>query len=93
MIQETGEAVGNTIGKIVQVADPKDDGQRCEFLQICVSLDITKPLPRCCKLWSEGEHIGWALLKFERLPNFAIGVVKLIIAKGIVIFSFKEREN
>ena len=33
-------------------------------------MNITKPLPRCYKLRSEGKHIGWALLKFERLPNF-----------------------
>ena len=68
--QETGEAVGNSIGKIVQVVDPKDDGLGCEFLRIRVTIDSTKPLSRCCKLWSEGKHIGWALLKFERLPNF-----------------------
>ena len=33
-------------------------------------MDITKALPRCCKLRAEGEHVGWALLKYERLPNF-----------------------
>ena len=54
----------------MQVADPKDDGLGCEFLRIRVTIDITKSLPRCCKLWSEGKHIGWALLKFECLPNF-----------------------
>ena len=32
-------------------------------------MDITKPLPRCCKLKCDGKHIG-TLLKFERLPNF-----------------------
>ena len=62
--------MGNTIGSIVQVANPKDDGEGGESLQIRVLIDITKPLPWCCKLWSEGEHIGWALLKFKRHPNF-----------------------
>ena len=30
--QATGEAVGNTIGTLVQVADPEDDGEGGEFL-------------------------------------------------------------
>ena len=68
--QETGEVVGNTIGTTIRVADPEDDGEGREFLRIRVAMNITKPLPRCCKLRSEGKHIGWALLKFERLPNF-----------------------
>ena len=70
LTQATGEAVGNTIGALVQVVDPKDDGEGGEFLRIRVVIDIKKPLPRCCKLWSEGKHVRWALLKFERLPNF-----------------------
>jgi len=70
LTQATGEVVGNTIGALVQAADPEDDGEGGEFLRIRVMIDIKKPLPRCCKLWSEGEHVGWALLKFERLPNF-----------------------
>ena len=70
MNQETGETMGNMIGKIIQVADPEDDGQRGEFLHIRVIIDITESLPRCCKLWFEGKHIRWALLKFECLPNF-----------------------
>ena len=70
LTKATGEVVGNTIGGLVQVADPEDDGEGGEFLRVRVVVDIKKSLPRCCKLWSEGEHIGWALLKFERLPNF-----------------------
>ena len=70
LTQATGEVVGNNIGTLVQAADPEDDGEGGELLRIRVKMDITKALPRCCKLWSEGEHVGWALLKFERLPNF-----------------------
>ena len=62
--------VGNIIGTIIRVADPDDDGEGSEFLRVRVVMNITKPLPRCCKLRSEGKHIGWAILKFERLPNF-----------------------
>ena len=62
--------VGNTIGTTIRVADPEDDGEGSEFLRVRVAMNITKPLPRYCKLRSEGKHIGWALLKFERLPNF-----------------------
>ena len=70
LTQATGEAVSNTIEALVQVANLEDDGEGGEFLQIQVVIDIKKPLPRCYNLWSEGEHVGWALLKFERLPNF-----------------------
>ncbi|KAK7841019.1 uncharacterized protein CFP56_015975 [Quercus suber] len=70
LTQETGAAVGNIIGSTIRVADPEDDGEGCEYLRVRVAMNITKPLPRCCKLKSEGKHIGWALLKFERLPNF-----------------------
>ena len=68
--QSTSEAVGNTIGSLIQVADSEDDGEGGEFLRIRARIDITKALPRCCKLWFDGEHMGWTLLKFEQLPNF-----------------------
>ena len=70
LTQKTGEAVGNSIGTIVQVAELEDDGVGGYVLRIRVAMDITKALPRCCKLRAEGEHIGWALLKYECLPNF-----------------------
>ena len=70
LTQATGEVVGNNIRTLVQAIDPEDDGEGGEFLRIRVKMDITKALPRCCKLWSDGEHVGWALLKFDRLPNF-----------------------
>ena len=68
--QATGEAIGNSIGKVIDVADPKDDGEGREFLRVRLSIDTTKPLPRCRQLWSEGKQLGWVGLKYERLPNF-----------------------
>nr|POE78263.1 uncharacterized protein CFP56_51501 [Quercus suber] len=67
---ETGESVGKTLGRVLQVANPEDDGAGGEFLRIRISLDISKPLPRCCKLRKEGKFVGWVGLKYERLPNF-----------------------
>jgi len=58
LTSEMGEAVGNTIESVVQVANPEDDGEDGEFLWICVTIDIAKPFPRCCKLWSTEEHVG-----------------------------------
>ena len=58
LTQATGEVVGNNIGTLVQAVDPEDDGEGGEFLRIRVKMDITKALPRCCKLWSDGEHVG-----------------------------------
>ena len=68
--QATGEAIGKSIGKVIDVADPKDDREGSEFLRVRISIDITKPLLRCRKLWSEGKQFGWVGLKYERLPNF-----------------------
>ena len=53
--QATSEAIGNTIGKVIEVADPKDDSNRGEFLRVHISIDISKPLPRCRRLWFEGK--------------------------------------
>lgn len=47
---ETAEAIDRTIGSVIQVADAKDDGSSGEFLRVTVAIDITKPLPCCCKL-------------------------------------------
>ena len=44
LTQETGEAIGKTLGTVVQVADPEDDGCGGEFLQVWVTMDIIKPL-------------------------------------------------
>lgn len=46
LTQTTGEAVGNTIGNVIEVADPGDDGAGNEFLRVRFSMDISKPLPR-----------------------------------------------
>ena len=68
--QATGEAIGKTIGKVIEVANLEDVGNGGEFLRVCISVDISKPLPRCRKLWFEGKQIGWVGIKYERLPNF-----------------------
>ena len=56
--QATGEAIGKTIGKVIEVADPEDDGNGGEFLRVRIAIDISKPLPRCRKLWFEGKQKG-----------------------------------
>ena len=53
--QATGEAVGNTIGKVIEVADSEDDDAGGEFLSVRISIDISKRLSRCRKLCSEGK--------------------------------------
>ena len=68
--QATGEAIGKTIGKVIEVANLEDVGNGGEFWRVCISVDISKPLPRCRKLWFEGKQIGWVGIKYERLPNF-----------------------
>lgn len=70
LTQETGEAIGKSLGTMVQVADPEDDGCGGEFLRVRVTMDITKPLAWCSKLWAEGKQIGWVGIKYEQLLNF-----------------------
>ena len=70
IMPETGESVGRTIGRVIQVADLEDDGAGGEFLRVQLSLDISRPLPRCCKLRVDGKLVGWVGLKYEQLPNY-----------------------
>ena len=67
---EMGELIGKSIGVVVKVADPEDDGAGGEFLRVRVTLDISKPLPHCSKLKSEGRQLGCVGIKYEHLPNF-----------------------
>ena len=57
-MQATSELVGKTIGKVLEVADLEDDGAGNEFLRVRVSIDISKPFPRCRKLWTKGKLVG-----------------------------------
>ena len=70
LTQETGEVVRKTLGMVVQVVDLEHDGAGGEFLWARIVIDISRPLPRCCKLWSERKLVGWAGIKNEWLPNF-----------------------
>ena len=52
---EVGELIGKSIGRVIQVADPEDDGASSEFLRVRINIDISKPLLHCSKLCSEGK--------------------------------------
>ena len=54
LTQETGEAIGKSLGTVVQVIDLEDDGFGSEIL-LWVTMDITRPLTRCSKLWADGK--------------------------------------
>ncbi|KAL0011007.1 hypothetical protein SO802_006115 [Lithocarpus litseifolius] len=81
---ETGEAIGKTIGSVVQVADTEDDGSGGEFLRVQVVIDLSKPLPRCYKLWVDGKQIGWFGIRYERLSNFCYWCGRVTLGSGIV---------
>ena len=70
LMQATRESISKTLGMVVQEAGLEDDGAGGEFLRVRTMLDISLPLPRCCKLWSEGKLAGSTRIKYERLPNF-----------------------
>ena len=52
------------------MTNSEEEGGKGSYLRVWVRIDITKPLSRVRKVWSEGKVIGWASLKYERLPNF-----------------------
>jgi len=71
MTLETGEEIGNRVGKAIEV-DTDDEGCAIgKYLRIKVWLDIRKPL-----LWGVTMEIGpdgktqWCPLQYEFLPNF-----------------------
>ena len=64
---ETGELIGRTFGTVMAMADPEDDRSGGEFLRVRITMDITKSLPRCLKLRSEGKQrrlVGIVRLNF-----------------------------
>ena len=67
---ETCEAIGSSLGTPLLMTDSEGEGGKGNYLRVRVRIDITKPLNRVRKIWSEGLVIGCAILKYERLPNF-----------------------
>ncbi|KAK7854049.1 uncharacterized protein CFP56_033737 [Quercus suber] len=68
--QETRDAIGSSLGKPLLMTDTESEGGKGNYLRVRVRIDITKPLNRVRKVWSDGSVIGCAILKYERLPNF-----------------------
>ena len=68
--QQTRDAIGKSLGTPLLMTDTESEGGKGNYLRVRVRIDITKPLHRIRKVWSEGAVIGCALLKYERLPNF-----------------------
>lgn len=64
------DSIGNSLGMILLMTDSEEEGGKGKYLRVLVFLDISKPLSRVWKIWSEGRVVGWATLKYERLPNF-----------------------
>ena len=62
---EVREAIGGSLGLLLHMTDSEEEGGKCSYLRVRVQIDITKPLNRVRKVWSEGKVIGWAALKYE----------------------------
>ena len=75
-MQETGESVGKTLGKVLQVANPRDEGADGEFLRVRINLDISRPLLGAVSFGlSRNLWDGW-VLSLSGFQIFAIGVVE-----------------
>ncbi|XP_030950107.1 uncharacterized protein At4g02000-like [Quercus lobata] len=64
------DSIGNSLGMVLPMTDSEEEGGKGNYLRVRVRLDISKPLSRVRKIWSDGRVVGWAALKYERLPNF-----------------------
>lgn len=60
MTSELGTIIGNSIGKVVRVADADEKGTIGRSLCVHVTIDVSKPLSRGRKLWDNGVAVGWA---------------------------------
>ncbi|RYR58629.1 hypothetical protein Ahy_A05g024490 [Arachis hypogaea] len=70
MDKETGVRIGEMLGVLAEVEDPKtDDIRRRSYLRIRISINITKSLPT--GFWLDREELPplWVFFRHERLPN------------------------
>nr|POE85801.1 uncharacterized protein CFP56_07140 [Quercus suber] len=58
MTLELGMYIGNSIGKVVRVADSDKNGTIGCSLRVRVSIDVSKSLSRGRKLWDNGVVVG-----------------------------------
>ncbi|XVF20671.1 hypothetical protein REPUB_Repub12eG0021900 [Reevesia pubescens] len=85
MNKKVGIVLGETLGDVEEFDLSEGDVAWGRFLRVRVNINITKPLKRFSKVHvSEGGQTT-ILFKYERLPDFVIFVVFLIITKWTVI--------
>ena len=70
MTRESGLEIGGKIGRVLDVDVPEKGVQWGKYLQVRVSIDVTKKLVRGKKVTIEGGEAKWVFFKYERLPNF-----------------------
>ena len=68
--RETQGEIGSLLGTFLHMTDLESDRGKGNYLRGRVRIDITKPLNKVRKIWSEGSVIGCVVLKYEHLPNF-----------------------
>ncbi|KAL4273865.1 hypothetical protein GQ457_13G012500 [Hibiscus cannabinus] len=73
MNEVLGRSLGACIGMVVGTDTRVIDGNMGEFLRVCISIDVTKPLRRCVALGGCGNKPKLCPLKYEKLPNFCHG--------------------
>ncbi|XP_030930790.1 uncharacterized protein LOC115956604 [Quercus lobata] len=69
MIEETGKAVGDKIGKLLEVDKRSWQLDQAKYMRVRVEIPLNKPLQRGGYLLNgEGEKV-WVTFKYERLPT------------------------
>ena len=69
MIEETGKAVGDKIGKLLEVDKRSWQLDQAKYMRVRVEIPLNKPLQRGRYLLNgEGEKV-WVTFKYERLPT------------------------
>ena len=68
--KETGKAIGESIGKFIEVDVEETGVQWGTCLRVRVEIDVTRKLIRGQKINMEKGETRWVHFKYERLPNF-----------------------
>ena len=68
MTEQTGQRLGNAMGKVVKVDVPEGGVAWGPYLRVWLCLDFTKPIPRGRLVTFQSSGQLWVSFKYERLP-------------------------
>lgn len=68
--ENVGRAIKNSFGKVIEVDIDLDQSAWGAYMQIRVTLNVSKPILRGKKFNVGTDHSCWIRFSYERLPSF-----------------------